>query len=412
MFLSSSTPSSEVSSPPNNEDFPHAELATHMLTDIGPELCLSWILSEASKRNPRNLPPVLHRGLISYLLRAASQHEARAASDALHASLRMPQRNRGACLGFSIANRYADFAPVLLDILQSAARAAPLLPSGKALDFYSRAGPGSVDTEDFHTATPEARVPFCDEHERLSGVRAYNLLLCIRYLTAALGDNGTYSLVQDVANGASAPFLAPLVTAMPEAMGELDPKMIKGILSFYSVYMKSQPKSIRDNLKARLMNATMRVGKLHEEIVGTYLGGFDDVDVRFTVTRLCLIQRFKVNDRVDSELTVGKLLKKYLVLKPVQGRVNIIVPALTAVMIMAWYEHAPLSAFKYDGQKKEVEKKIVQHIDALYKVKHSFPSSFGVSKRSRNAFRVAILMLANRVMDANEEVFGKDEKLI
>lgn len=411
MLRSTSTPTSEASPPRTNEEFPHAELATHMLTDIGPELCLSWILSEASEKHPRTIPPVLHRGLISYLLRAASQHEARAASDALHASLRMPQRNRGACLGFSVANGYADFAPVLLDILQSAARAAPLLPSGKALDFYSRAGPGSVDTDDFHTATPEARVPFCDEHERLSGVRAYNLLLCIRYLTASLEDSGTYALVQEVANGASSQFLTPLVTSMPEAMAELDPKMIKGILSFYSVYMRNQPKSVRDNLKAKLMNATMRVGKLHEEIVGTYLGGFDDVDVRFAVTRLCLIQRFKVNDRVDSELNIGKLLKKYLVLKPVQGRVNVIVPALMAVMIMAWYEHAPLSAFKYEGKKKEVEKKIVQHMDALRKLKHSFPSSFGFSKRSRNAFRVAVLMLANRIMDANEQVLGNDGKL-
>lgn len=319
----------------------HAHLTSQLLSDISPDQAIRWITLQGLQKKPSNqriVPHVITRSLFSILLRAPSDEEAQLAQDAIRAVFSLPQEHDASALGFSIGDSISRITNVLVEMLSAAAQDEPLLTTSFVLSFYSEAGAGAGDTDEFHTATPEHRVAHCFPHESLSDVRQRNLAKAIRTFAEAFQEQGCKRKLLEVARGNMHRILAPWLSVLPTTIGQLDEQLREALLCFYNALLQALAEDERTELVTRLVGSIMQTIQSDVDHLYLYLDCIADQAVRFSACRLCLIQRFRVNDDHSQPLTFRTIFDKYLTLKPVTGRVNQAVPALLTFLICSWVE--------------------------------------------------------------------------
>lgn len=382
---------------------PHAALANQFLSDIAPELALRWATLPLDNPN-RTVPPYLTRSLFSYLLRAATPSDADAAYKVLHALQTHTQETPGGSLGFTVEHSPNFVASILNDLLYSAAHNEPLLVNGPALTFYSDAGPGSGDADEYHSVTPDHRVQHCRSYEALSDIRLENLALAVRVFSKALCNEGARTVLTKAALS-NTRYWAPLTDMLPDSIGTLPVVLREAVQEFYGVYMKDAGPHVRDSIRTKLVVSAMRLAHIDVCSLSVYIFGLTDVKMRMDVCRMCLVQRYKVRD-CRGPLQLDALVDQFLVLRPVEGRVNEAVPAFLTGMMMAWYQVASVEDFSFKKLPSIniPESSDVYVVEILKKLKSSrsrITGLFGAPARDIVAFKVAVLAIANRIMEYN-----------
>ncbi|PXF46570.1 hypothetical protein BWQ96_03698 [Gracilariopsis chorda] len=319
----------------------HADLTAQLLSDISPDQAIRWITLQGLQKklaNQRIVPHVITRSLFSILLRAASDAEAQLAQDAIKAVLLLPQEHDASALGFSAGDCTSFITNVLVEMLSASAQDEPLLSTAFVLSFYSEAGAGAGDADEFHIATPEHRVAHCFPHESLSDVRQRNLAKTIRTFAEAFQEQGCKRKLLEVARSNMHRLLTPWLSILPTTIGQLEEELREALLCFYNALLQALREDERDELVTRLVGSIMQTVQSNVDHLHLYLDCIADESVRFSACRLCLIQRFRVNDNHSKPLTIRKLIDGYFTLKPVTGRANQAVPALLTCLICAWLE--------------------------------------------------------------------------
>lgn len=364
-------------------------------------------MQEACQTDPsrqKTFPAALYRALISVLLRAASSHDATAANEVLVRALSLPLETPGACFGFTSMNDSGKVAAVLTNLVVAAARDEPLLQTGPALSLYGAAGPGVGDVDEFHNATPDHRAEFADTKERLEDVRSGSVALAIQLYAIALENEGEKAEFLKASVLHHAPFLAAFTETLPMSVGHLCPKLRQALARLYAAYMKGQTEAVREDIRTRLVNSFMRLAVDQPGNLGLYVFSVTAPEIRMSACRVCLIQRFGVRDRIDNAFSLSLLMSRYLTITPTKGRANAAVPPLLAGLIMGWFEIAQASDFYLVGSGERREADVRAKLLALRKAMLRRASSFGASKKDVATLKVAVMALANRIVESNSQV--------
>ncbi len=154
---------------------------SRLLSEVAPELGLRGILRDCSASSPS---PELYRSLISTLLRASSTGVADSAYDVLCSASVAAAPAR---LGLTHLTPPTLSRAVLQDLVSSLVREEPLDPDNPALKFYSNAGVGSSDPEDFEAPPAEGlAAEFGERVSPLGEIRRRSLALAVRYFSAVV----------------------------------------------------------------------------------------------------------------------------------------------------------------------------------------------------------------------------------
>ncbi|CAN8075762.1 unnamed protein product [Agarophyton chilense] len=322
----------------------NSELITQLLSDISPEQAVRWIMLHGIQKkhvSKRTIPHIIARSLLSIVIRAPSVAEARSARDALSILLSTPQEHDASALGFSGGETTTFVANILVDMLSSATQDEPLQLTAPTLSFYSEAGAGSGDTEEFYKATPEHRVLQTFSHETLPDIRQFNLAMAINTFAEAFKEKGCRRRLLEVTRSNMHRILAPWLSILPSTISQLDSTLLNALLSFYSSLVSALTEDEQSDLVTRLVSSTMQIIQTSPEQLFYFLDGISVNSLKVSMCRLCLIQRFRVVDDDSKLLTARAIVNKYLTLKPVQGRANNAVPVLLTVLIDSWIKTLP-----------------------------------------------------------------------
>lgn len=365
---------------------PTVELVLQLISDIGPEVAVRWLLA-GSVTQP--LTPPVYRALLSAILRAATFSEATLYLRAYSASVARHCDSPAAILGFS-AETEPDIAfDVVRDLLQSASRDHPLLPGGPALSFYSSAGAGSGDSEEYHYATVDHRAPFCVHNDSLTEVRSKSLAIVINVFADAIKNKKAGSLISEAVSRFSLNnFLSPLIELFPGNVDKIEQDVCSALCSFFGAVLKTCSSSQRDALVPSLANAVLRIAVERPENITLYLGYLPRDSLRFEVSRLCLMQRFCVTDKATKTLTWATL-DKYFKISVEEGRPNAAVPALLASLLEGWMFSASSRTFKVDGG----ERKVGELAKKIRTAKSKNWSQFSTNKRDVQKLLSAFMLV-------------------
>lgn len=392
-MVPSTSTGKRIQAAPVPTQFRDASPAIQLLTDLALDVPLPWLYTELlqSPSKQSYIPPALSRTLISILLRAASHAEADAVYEALLAVVALPEPSPCACLGFSAEGvAKENLTGVLCELVLCAAREEPLLVSGEVLRFYSEAGHGAADADEYHAALAERR-DVMEAGEVLKEVRVTNLahMLEIVAKTFEKGGKTTQRLMNGVKGTAS--FVNPLVTVLPTKLHLLNEGLVKGLRRLYQAYLGIMGEAGRGDMVTKLVGSFMGlaaedVGKLPE-----YMEFVADADIRFRVCRVCLVQRFKVKDQLEAKFGVA-VLEKYLRVSPRENRAVRAVPLLLGGLITSWIEIARADEFRMENFGP-----VLKRWAPLSK---KIASDFDASKADVGFFRTAMLALSNLVLAA------------
>lgn len=370
--------------------FPHTSLAINLLSDLCPDPPLSWIIHEtlrpAAKQRP--IPPQLSRVLISILLRAASVLEADATYDTLLAVLTLPEPSPCACLGFSAQGvAHENLSAVVCELVAKATRQEPLLVSGDVLTFYSEAGHGAADADEYHDATPDRR-DLMVHAEELKDVRMENMGRVLELVARAFERGGATGERLVAALKGTSRFLTPLVAVLPQKAHLLHSALLGGLKRVYEAYLGALGDAGREEVVTKLVTTVMGLANGNVENLGTYLDVIVDADIKFRVCRICMIQRFKVRDQSGKPFSLS-VMERCLNVQRREGRPNKAVPALLAALIMSWFKIASNDDFEVSDP--------VAYLTKIRPLCDRVARKFGASKRDVSCFRVATLALTHRI---------------
>lgn len=373
---------------------PGHSLSVSLLCDIAPEVALRWLPFVK-----HSFPPTLPRALFSLMIRTTSETESLAAKDVLLHLQTLKQSSALCCLGFATKtekyNREKHFSEVLYDLLLSASRDEALMPSGKALSFYNDAGPGSGDADEYFSDTPDHRVPHAYSHLNIAQIRSRNLANAIDVYTEAFNDDSCFQAFVTLANHGIARFLAPLVDQIPEVISVVPIHLKEAIFKFYNAYARSCPAARQQEMRTRLVAPFMRVAGRSVHSLNYYIQGIENLEIRFQATRLCLIQRFGVEDSVDEALIAPNIVK-YIFLDVEQCVHPKAVPCLVSTMLMAWYQIAPKEAFKC--KESDGNRNMIRLLSKLKKAKLGV-GKYGCPKHDEIVFRTVMLTMSWRILE-------------
>lgn len=381
---------------------PLASTATDLLADIAPELALRWCMREASQTDPhlqKTMPATLCRALMSFLLRAPSTRDAVAAYEVLTRAVSLPLETPGACLGFSTAQESGRVAAVLTNLVTSAARDEPLIQTAPALSLYATAGPGVGDAEEYYNAKASHTSELSDKKESLDDVRSVNLAMAIDVFAVAMEKDGeTAHFLKDAVTRHTT-FLSTFTELLPLTISDLGPRLREALSRLYAAYIKNQTQAVTDDVRTRLANSCMRLAHEQPDSLGLFIFAITDPDMRMSVCRICLIQRFGIRDKVEKRLTLSSLSSKYLVVKAKKGRANAALAPLFAGLIMSCFECAEAIEFRSSGAKKDAE--VAAKVNSLTHFMNRTVPTFGSAKHDETTLRIACMALASRRVENN-----------
>lgn len=371
--------------------FRDASAAMQLLNDLALDVPLPWLHAELfqSPSKQSSIPPALSRTLISILLRAASHAEADAVYEALLAVVALPESSPCACLGFSAEDvAKEDLTSVLCELVSCAAREEPLLVSGEVLQFYSEAGHGAADSDEYHAAIAERR-DVMGAGEVLREVRVSNLARTLDIVARSFerGGRTTQRLMNAVKGNTT--FVNLLVTTLPARLHLLNEGSVKGLRRLYQAYMAMLEGTGRQSVVTKLVGSFMGLAAGDIANLPGYMQLVGDADIRFRVCRVCLVQRFKVKDRLDSKFGLA-VLESYLRVLPRQDRPNHAVPLLLGGLITSWMEIAEANEFCTENFGLILKKWAT--------LSKTIAGEFNASKADVGFFRTAMLALSNLVL--------------
>lgn len=397
--------------PAARRQMPHADLATHLLCDVSPATALQWCSGEAidpTSDTPVSIPPKVYRATISYMLRVSTHDEARDAFDTLKRILCLEQEKPGTCFGFEPDEKRSEgdkmtnareLYNVLYDLLTSAAGTIPLLQSSPALTFYNTAGPGTAE-DDFSSAPSDRRPAYCTSRENLSDVRAANLALGIRYFAAAFEYQEPREMLLKAVWSNPKRILQPLTIVLADHISSIQDTVFTALHEFYDAYARHASEDAREMLKREFVGSVMSVARNDPEMVVTHVGGLPDTRTRLDVCRLCLIQRFGVQDDHTRPMSLDSLMEKYLKVRVVKGRQNSAVPVLLAFVISGWCELASKDQF-FEPELGGNDSLVAEAQDQLTKARRRISRQFGAPERDIACLKFAVMALAHRILGGN-----------
>lgn len=390
---------------PAPKRMPHATFASHLLSDIAPELALHWTASEATEapQDQKFIPSTLYRGLISTMLRAASRHDRDATYNALCTTLTLPVQSPPAPLGFSPDVNLATIAEVMGDLATSAVRDEPLLPSSAALTHFSDAGPGAGDAAEYQTASGEHRVAFAEHKESLPDVRTLNLASTLHYLAEIIEAHGpTAQLLSDAVSRNVSTWLSPFTDVLPNTVCALNSELREALRRIYAAYMLTRNPVERKNILTRLASSLMLL-LTDTDSLSLYIETIGDPQMKFAACRICLTQRFGVTDDVTNRFSLSTLKNCYLKIRPVPGRKNAAVPALLSGLIMGWYETVSEKdlCFHPTGS-QSVAYQVHNYLKDMNALRGNIVKAFRPSPKDRATFKTALMNIGNEIIDANQ----------
>lgn len=372
---------------------PNSDIQLQLISDIGPELVQRWTEAKTILCGNGGVIPAMYRALLSAVLRAPSFTEA----DDFMASYRglgdMHGEVAGGVLGFSSNDDAFTQTSVLYDLLSSASRGEPLLPDGPALLYYISAGAGSGDTAEYHTATVDQRVEFCQHKDNLHDVRLYALSLVVDAYANAVEKGKSGTILNDVvARFNTNNFVAMYVDTLANNVDRLHENISKNLHKFYNAYYAGCNDTEQRDFRSRLVRSVMRLAYDRPANVLRFLQGVIDPALRFSICRLCLVQRFGVADSPEGRLTSRRLVKYYLKLAMVEGRANAAVPGLLAGLLSGW------EASGTDEDFKIPKDRLPDRVVALKKLKWRDWSTFGGPPGDILALKVSMMVVCYRLM--------------
>lgn len=316
---------------------PHPNIQLQLISDIGPELVQRWAECGTITSNGTKVDPVMFRALLSATLRAASFEEADDFIAAYRSLVHSAADDPATVLGFTSITSTFTRTSVWNDLFHSASRREPLIPTNAALSFYNNAGAGSGDTAEYHTASVDQRTEFCESYEDLSTVREYALALVIDAFASAVHEGKAGRLIADCMTRFNMNrFLLPFVDHIPFNIDSLPHRVSTALLKFYDAHYNMALSAERNDLRTRLTRAVIHIASEKPQNVHRFLQSLPNVDLRRTVSRVCLVQRFGINDDINKQPSVRRISKYYLSVEAAENRPNAAFPALLTVFLSAW----------------------------------------------------------------------------
>lgn len=388
------SPSSIMATPATRP--PNAHMQLQLISDIGPELVQRWTEAGVIQLEGGAIGHSLPRALLSVILRAASYAEA----DDFLCSYRNIARLQGVhanVLGFSVTDPAFVQTSVLHNLLGSASREEILLPAGQALSFYSSAGAGSGDTAEYHSATVDQRVEFYEHKDDLADVRLYALSLVVDVYAEAVKESKAGNLITDAINRFNTnSFVTPYVDTLAKNIDRMDNSMITALHNFYNAYYTKCNQMERNDFRSRLVRSVMQMAYERPANVLTFIQGIPNADLRCSVCRICLVQRFGIADSLEKRLSTRRVTQLYLRLECVDGRANKAVVALLAALITSWV--ASRSAAGNDDEFKTKPERLVERVDLLKRIRERNWFVFGGSHQDVLALKVALVVLSHHLL--------------
>ncbi|KAI0567090.1 hypothetical protein FGB62_4g255 [Gracilaria domingensis] len=379
----------------------HAEMIGRLISGISPEQGIRGIIHKGIQKKPaskRTFPHLIARSLFSVMLRAPSVSEAKPANESISILFRTQQEHDASALGFSPGHSTSFIANILIDMLSAAAQDEPLLQSGPTLSFYSEAGAGAADADEFHKATPERRVAQTHSHDSLSDIRQANLAKVIMIYADAFTHKDCRSKLLDVVRSNMHRILTPWLSILPSTISQLDSSLRESLFSFYSALVSALNDHERADIVTRLVSAIMQTIQTCPEHIFFFLDGLSNSAVKVSMCRLCLIQRFRVKDDCSKSLSAQTLVEKYLALKPFKGRANKAVPVLLTVLINAWLETSPQEKTTVRFLGKKIVKEIPDFVFSVCFRRKEIVNRYTEARDfDRIAFEMALVKLARKI---------------
>lgn len=397
---------------------PDADLQLQLISDIGPELVQRWAEDPTMcQRDAAPVIPAMFRAFISAILRAPSVVDAEdffASHHSLSVS-RTPYDTTGAVLGFSSDSSSQLRSSVFYDLLHSTTPDSPLLPAGPALSFYCTAGAGAGDSGEYSEATVDHRAKFCDHGDSLRDVRTYALARVLQMYATAIRQKLANGLIADTIQRYSTnTFLTPYVgkSSLIDNVDTFNPFITIAMHDLYDAYYAQCSAAEKRDFCNRIVSAVLRVALTRPANVLPFVQGILNVELRFSVCRICLVQRFGIREsrhlreNPDDEdkgqdtllslpLTANILLRRYLRISPEAGRPNEVFPGLLAALIIALELTSGGSAFIIPDDS-------IQHrLENLREARGSDWSSFGAPKSDVDALRLALLRMGQNIISCS-----------
>lgn len=332
------------------------ELAEHyaeLLRDIAPEIALRGILHDCGESAPS---PLLYRVLISVLLRASNAGIAESVHEVLCSCSGVPPADR---LGFTSLTTSGESGATLHDILTSLVREQPLRLGNPALDFYSVAGVGSADPEEFHRPSADGlsvegfSAEFGEPIYGIAETRKRSLCLAVDYFAMVVAESSRGSTPLPVGDSR---LLSGLVEDMRLNVAKMQPRTLRAANSFLDAALRVADEQDRADAVRRLVTAFQDIASKQPDSLLLFISGLTHADVKFRACVSYLRQRFGASHSMgpcdSSTLKIRTFLRDFLEVKIVEGRANSVLPVVFTGLIQAWLEDADLDCFDVEDTRR------------------------------------------------------------
>ncbi len=305
-----------------------------LLHEVAPDI----ILRELS-RSGTTWTPELYRGVISVLLRSSTSSVATRAYRVLQSSTQGNAANR---LGFTALTSIEDKRGVLHDVLLHAVRDEMLSANGPALSFYSDAGNGAKDADEYDAPERDGLAEsssFGQAQLPLHTVRRLAICLYLRHIATF----GASLLVND------SRLRGLLVNDLCVNAESLNEELRDALQQLLHAVVKAESARGREDVVSSLVTAFSTCASGDKKAsLGVFLQGMYALSIQHDACLVYLQQRFRVNKSLKRRLTALELAENILdvEVKSSRDKVNVVLPAVVAGLCSSWVQ---------DAKKEELE---------------------------------------------------------
>lgn len=297
-----------------------------LLHEVAPDI----ILRELS-RSGTTWTPELYRGVISVLLRSSTSSVANRAYRVLQNSTQGNAANR---LGFTALTSIEDKRSILYDVLSHAVRDEMLAGNGAALSFYSDAGNGATDGDEYDVPERDglaASSSFGQAQLPLRNVRRLALCLFLRHITSF----SAKLIVND------SRLRSVLVNDACVRAESLHDELRDALQSLLHVVATAESVRGREDIVSSLVTAfsTCASGDTQSSL-GVYLNGMYAVSIQHDACLVYLQQRFGVKKSLKRPLTGTEITDNILdvEVKSSRNKTNKVLPGVVAALCSSWIQ--------------------------------------------------------------------------
>lgn len=384
---------------------PTMELSEHyieLLQDVAPEIALRGILHDCGESAPK---PLLYRALISVLLRASNHGIAEGVHDVLCACSGASAEHR---LGFTSATTAGESGSALQDILSSLLREQPLRPGNPALDFYSVAGVGSLDPEEFHRPSSDRMsveglaAEFGEPILDIAETRRRSLCMAVEYFAKVVAESSGGSSPLPVGDTR---MLSGMIEGMRLNVGKMQPRTLRAANKFLDAALRAAKEEDRNHAVSRLVTAFQDIASMEPDSLMLFISGLTHDDVKFRACVTYLRQRFGASRSASpcesTKLKVRSFLRHFLEVRIVQGRANSVLPVVLTGLIQAWLANGEAARFQVSSVDR-----IVNRINTG---KEELIAACRPNERDEKELHIAVMALSMNVLTSRNIDVGESE---